>query len=607
MTDKPKSIAGVMQDLEWAESDAREIKENAAQLEERVRNAREFLQENIIDLPAPDPDPIPDPDPDPDPDPEPDPEPPTDTGYTLHLDVGGQSIVFRMDDAEDMGVYDGEHVKVRAYRATHGFWSCFFWQDTDGSRIQFVLELGGVTHNQSEPFNAGPWTATLRHEGQTFLSESKDYFRWNARCTAATSERPQVRSREEVLAHPLIPRLNGAMHDNPYSIERRPYSGPMSCSAIFDWMPGGGRRGDIGLIPEHAARYLVGDDSYYQDTIDFAKGHASVRVHIRDENGMPQGIYRDHPSWHYTMHPNEFGKPNFVATAGEIGGRDHVTPETPHYPAAALVAYLLTDDPYYLEEMQFQVVWHYIFMDWPRRGVYDTKGTMAFMEQYRGLAWCLRDVAYAAYCTPENAPSFLLPKSYFQGILDDYEGVFKTIMDGTAEHSRRDANIRQLRSVFRYPVDPAGKAGVQFWQHEYFMCVAGQLLLAGFEQFREFYEWALHSTIQRTNGQSGWDKRWCITYNIGTGSNTIGASEAKWSEGWDKFVSLHGSERGVDVNRPEDYYLNGDDYYLDLINCSLAIALQLGYDVADEKAFTAYSRVKKREQGMNTDAQWCID
>ena len=84
-----------------------------------------------------------------------------------------------------------------------------------------------------------------------------------------------------------------------------------------------------------------------------------------------------------------------------------IGPETGHSPDVYYVPFLVTGDPYMLEEMQFQATYDHMRMQGTKHwGVHDA---------LRSHAWTMRTLAHCIAATPAGAlPSWLQPKSYWE-------------------------------------------------------------------------------------------------------------------------------------------------------------------------------------------------
>lgn len=86
------------------------------------------------------------------------------------------------------------------------------------------------------------------------------------------------------------------------------------------------------------------------------------------------------------------------------------------YPASAL-PWMLTDDPFHLEGMQFGAAYAQGYAQWYRN--YFKIGGLPAMAEARAFAWGVRDIARCAAMTPESVPVAMYPRSYWLASLAD--------------------------------------------------------------------------------------------------------------------------------------------------------------------------------------------
>jgi hypothetical protein len=226
-------------------------------------------------------------------------------------------------------------------------------------------------------------------------------------------------------------------------------------------MPSTGARQDIAPYPAWTALWLyTGDWRMRVVALGLADQAASWPVHIREGNptkrflltdpvGSGTGFGKvasrvDHESV-FGGRPFDWGTPadNFVAV-GPVDVNDPWGFDGAHQPQAFYPQYILTGDPFYLQEMTF----------WASGSAFDCWGgtpTMgqgcgpypstvvyagAVHDQLRGDAWVSRNRAETAFAEPDGTPE----KTYFTALTDEmiarWEGGFQltgTKFDGTPE------------------------------------------------------------------------------------------------------------------------------------------------------------------------------
>lgn len=183
---------------------------------------------------------------------------------------------------------------------------------------------------------------------------------------------------------------------------------PMGAGSLTKFMPTTGRRPEIGPYPAWTARYLITMDDRARRLV-LANGDVagSWPIHVRSSktqrilslddrpdfwlNGVRPG--EDHPKWQ----PDRAAPPP--------GDRWPLTPDVAHQPSLAYVPYLVTGDFYYLEEAYFWAN-YCLLAQWnvPRGGA---RGLL--VDEVRGNAWALRNLADAASIAPDSNPE----RAYF--------------------------------------------------------------------------------------------------------------------------------------------------------------------------------------------------
>ena len=185
--------------------------------------------------------------------------------------------------------------------------------------------------------------------------------------------------------------------------------------------------------------------------------------------------------------------------------------------------FLLTGDPYHLEQLQLTATWNVLWRPWDYR--YRT-------TQIRGEAWSMRTWAQTAKITPANVPKWLLPQAHWQKLLDSYLNWYLGTFVASSEPPR--AIFRTTEQGFGDNRD--GLVGGTYgypWQDEFLAAVLGWMVLMGHSQWRPVFEWKIGSTIARTNGQTGWPRAQCTPYRMVMRNDPKAPWVQTWKEAWD--------------------------------------------------------------------------
>jgi hypothetical protein len=257
----------------------------------------------------------------------------------------------------------------------------------------------------------------------------------------------------------------------------------MGLSDITPYMPTTGERPDIGLMPERYAAYIATGNSDLEESVR-AWGDASGTLpwHVRDlKTGAPLSYDRYPDASTYDNQAAAGGKPTL-----HLLPAPNITIDGAHQPALAYLPFLLTGDPYYLEELQFAAT--YALGDYPHHG-----GIIRH-DQTREFAWTLRTLFYVASATPENAPLWVLPKSYWR------EKLSRNLKWISSNYVQNPAT---RTAVFSSGVD---SERMPFSQEDYFASVLGLGVWMGYSDWAPVFQWKIKSNIARTNGATGWPR-----------------------------------------------------------------------------------------------------
>ncbi|MBV9252275.1 MAG: hypothetical protein JO227_23895 [Acetobacteraceae bacterium] len=420
---------------------------------------------------------------------------------------GGGPVDYDLAAATDQGSFEGPGFVQRSFALPRSpalpSLSVLYRPDSDGKRAEVVLEQSDATARQGGDLAA--YRVILQVGGKTILSGETPKHFWGARWRLQSSPRPRIRTVEAATRAGLVPAYEAVAVPGRVVA---PYT-PMGLGSLFRYMPTTGERDDIGLFPAWVAEYFAtGSDAGWKQTIANAEAASTLPWHWRDETGQVFNIDR-HPDW--SIDPR-FAPPNKVAAQNRSPDKDTPTVDDAHQPELAYVAYLMTGDPYYLEELQFQANWHM----WS----HGSRGGLGLLSnsQVRGLAWTLREVAVAAAITPGRVPAWLLPRDYF---LRKLENNRKWLFERTVD------SIHPIATTFHFPWVPEPDK-VASWQEDFNALVVGMIVHLGFEQWRPLQDWITVNLAARGDGKSGWPRSTPIWYYIQV-ANCEGPA-ANWSE-----------------------------------------------------------------------------
>jgi hypothetical protein len=281
------------------------------------------------------------------------------------------------------------------------------------------------------------------------------------------------------------------------------FSGPMGTAGLQTATGTTGDRPEIGPVTVAQADYIVNGTPLALSTMMAqAEAAASMPIHLRNE---ATGKFLDFQA--DTLYATlqlftasgwaQGGIPDAPAPRDASGNLDprffHM--DAAHWPSLCSVPYLLTDDPYYLEEVQALATFDIAIAGY-HRYAQQLKG-LVYPGETRATAWGLRDVAQAALVSPET--SWLLPKSYWLANLADNRTFLRRFQTSPAK----------VHTVFRaYPrVDWVGG-----FQSDYLSIVLAWIVGMGFTEWSDGYTWFMGGVLPQVSDRTGWLKGWPDPY-----------------------------------------------------------------------------------------------
>ena len=510
----------------------------------------------------------------------------------VSLDFGGGVLaLFEGAASVDQGEFVGEFVRQRSYVATNPQfpdWRVHFRIDVDanGSRIvgalgrdEVVVEYGrsasGVPVHVTSPY-----TATILKSGASVATYRVPAHWWYARWRHQPAPRPVVRSPQSLIARGWLPKFGPlglfGLTPNRSAVS---WIGPMRAprdAVLGAFAPVMGVAGDnpqIGYLTEYAADYVLNQSPESLVSLR-TEGEwcGNWCMHIRDDaTGAPVDS-------RIARYKSDGGSVNPVPRADPASSPGFVALESAHFYPCANLPWLLTDDPYYLEELQFAVSWQILFDAYHR--VNQRLPGLVYPGETRAFAWGMRDLFLLAVSCPTSVPSWLRPRSYWQSCVDD----------NRAYAMRYVASPAKVATIFRAWTRSDMVAA---WMSSWLNAVVGFAVGQGFGDWRPIFDWGIDMHIQQTNGTSGWSRQWPVPYYFfpkksGNGTPSGYYTDASvdaitcgsWAEAWEFFKSGSGGlSPPVDTSRWDPAAImqsqSGPSYFLHL-RSALAVAVTQG-------------------------------
>ncbi len=545
-------------------------------------------------------------------------------GLRAVIDLGGKAFDYDAGAGEDLGDFVSEiggftQSCTRVMRS-----DCpvvvFFRPDRGSDRIEVVFELGRLW--KSEPAHLEAYSVKILHNGGELAKIDVPRHLWFSRWRWQSAPRPVVGNVADLMARNLLLRFKTAGEASAPAAapnERAPArglpgSGPalptagltgkgqalglgsaaapragggggrsnqpepyaiMGLAGITPAMGQTGERPDIGLVTGYQGNFITtGTASALTIVRDQAEGAGTVPWHLRDERtGAPIDLDAYPKASWYSR--NDGADPHFKLLPSDI------TVDSAHQPALAYLPYLLTGDPYHLEDMQFAANWN--------RGTKPPRYRLS-VSQARAFAWSMRTLGQCAKVTPAKTPRWLLPQAYWRADLDRMLAWFvDTFVNSRVATHTVFRCITDLDSRRDEGVKAPAASHVAPWEDEFVASVFGWLVLMGFEGWKKAFEWKIANTIARTNGRSGWVRAHCTPYRqlVRSGPNV------PYLTSWGDSYAL--TARLWEWKAPDpDSYDDPDPTYLYYTRGALVIAAKLGIAEADECLRWAEGQISRR-------------
>lgn len=266
------------------------------------------------------------------------------------------------------------------------------------------------------------------------------------------------------------------------------YTEPMTLGLATPYMPTTGGRGDIGILPNWAATYvLTMDERVRQATLSTADLAGSWSSHYRDRNTDRPVSLKQFPYMTILGRPGDTFNPakKKFDSFPDCGG-DCSTPythDTSHQPNLAYLPYLVTGDYYYLEELQFWAMWD-AFSSNP--GYRDNVAGLVRSDQARGQAWTMRTLAEAAYITPDADALKVDLVGFLNNNLDWYNATYTN-----------SATANKLGVLVNGFAISYGDSGIAPWQDDFFTASIGHAADLGFDKAVPLLKWKSKYPVDR--------------------------------------------------------------------------------------------------------------
>jgi len=504
--------------------------------------------------------------------PEPTPPPDEDTApLCVRIDYDGASYVYDEVLGVDLGDYcePSGHFTQRCVLCVLpdlvGFRVLFRRDRGEAQRDEVVFELGDTTAGTVAANMTGYIATIYRGEDVLAVAEVPEHY-WYSRWRWQSAPRPIVASVEELQAAGLVPCFDPALSQTRPLSSAKVYA-PMGLAGLTAYMASTGERDEIGLVTEAQAEFLRGDASA-DSMLAQAEASGTMPWHYRDEDGCAVFNFIEHPqaSMYYPANLPACSTPIALDVA--------------HEPDLCFVPFLLTGDPYYLEELQFAATYNVLASNPQSRGSY----CIGFAT--RAHAWALRTLAHCARVTPDDAPAWVQSRAYWQSWLDgNRDWMMGRYVNPTAApftEAPYAPPLNYMADTENSPATSTMPQGTcsQQWMEDYEACVLGHVVAIGYADWMPILEWKLANSIARTDGRSGWVRAKPCPYNVALRPNAGAAYVTDWQESWELNLTM---QPGIGIYTDPDTMPPGDSLvYASYTMSALALAASVGAEGAAE-------------------------
>lgn len=503
---------------------------------------------------------------------------------TVTITLDGKDLVFAQNAGQDLGDYKTPRFTQRCIRTdlAGSPLTVFFRPDRDSDRVEIVVELGRMWGKANAAArHLGAYRAVIRQGARELADVKVPQHWWFSRWRWQSEPRPVVRTPEELIAAKLLPRYEQSPFAEPANQSRPPiYEHPMDTGGLQTSVGAAGERLELGPLTEYQADYIItGNKSSLAALRAQAEAAASMPMHMRDENAHAPIDFFKYPevSWY----GQQYGDPWVRASDTIRDAEGNIVCEwgldTSHDPALNFVPFLLTEDPFHLEELQFQGNQTLGYTSYHRS---ENKLQIVYPGETRSFAWSMRTMFQLAKVTPETTPKWLQPRRYWRRIVADNLTWF------TKHYVENPSPACAVFSAGPRIDEVAG------WQEDFTTFCLGWAVLMGFEEWRPAFRWKLKATLARSNGKSGWPRQWCSPYYMSlakaephsmyTDRSPKDIWLSSWKDGWEHF-------RADKDNKVEEPFRDATSWaqpnspdFLTYTRGVLALASQLGIDEARE-------------------------
>lgn len=247
----------------------------------------------------------------------------------------------------------------------------------------------------------------------------------------------------------------------------------------------------IGILPEWDASFIIsgGDVRAYNGTLANSSAGGSYSYHYRDEGtGYPVSL-----DTYPNLNEQDYGGGLVEGAGGNAYSHEPGADPAAHQPMLGYLAYLLSGDYFYLEEMQFLANYNMIWNSISRRTYLAGPQDGIVGYQNRGQAWGIRTLGFAAALTPDLHPL----KNYL--VTKTNNNIAEKTANWAAPAQNSLGAIQDFDWISGYSVPPKYSP----WQNDFFVMVFNRLVDLGFSNAAPMRDWLNQWPVGRLGGNSG--------------------------------------------------------------------------------------------------------
>ena len=354
--------------------------------------------------------------------------------------------------------------------------------DLNSTREEWIFEYGDPWIPPPAA-NLPAYTVNITLKDGTLVTLSTVGHYWFSRWRWQSSPRPVRRTHNQLAEQNLIPYMDTTGLATGPILTVSDYTPMAYCGIPKEQGQTGGYPG-LGIQTGWQTQYLVrgAPEASFRNQ---AEASGTFQAHVRDTNTWaPIDLKDEYPS--ATMYSSSTGSPYILR--GPVENRT----DTGHMPSITYVPFLLTGDPYYLEANQF----------WANQNMLSQPGNSSRISPVgRYFAWPMRHVYECFLATPDNVPSWLLPKSYWKHWVDMCRGLINDRMNDNS-----DPYYYIFHTIPDYgqsnTADPS-RSGDHVWQQNMLELVVSWIATTQDDWINQA-EWLIQNGIARASSTSGW-------------------------------------------------------------------------------------------------------